>query len=310
MSELLPHVATDAAFERADPETDYAPALQVIVQRHGLGDVGPRFAAGSRPVFSVGDAVVKLYPAGDRDAFDNEVRVLEAVATRLPLATPEVQHTGTLDSWSYLVMSRVPGRPLREGHEGHPPDARLFRELGRATAALHRLEVDRTVGLARPDWPAWVETRRVACAAWHEGRGATDAWCARIDPYLARWVPTLGCGDRSLLHTEIMREHVFVQPQEGGLTLSGLIDFEPSWVGPVGYEFASVGLFTSEGEPGLFGAFLDGYGFSGDRERLAHQTMAWALLHRYAHLRWWLSRSTPRGPREGFDDLAREWFLG
>lgn len=305
MSEVLPHVATDAAFEQADPATDYGPALEVICERHGLGPVGPRFTAGSRPVFPSGDAVVKLYPAVDADAFDNETRVLNAVEGRLPLATPEVQQTGTIDTWSYLVMSRVPGLPLRDV-DGPVADASLFQTLGQATAELHGLDVD----LPGPDWPRWVETRQRGCAAWHRGRGASDEWCARIDPYLDAWVPTLPCEGRSLLHTELMREHVFVRPTDAGLTLSGLIDFEPSWVGPVGYEFASVGLFTSEGEPGLFGAFLDGYGFDGDRERLAHQTMAWALLHRYAHLRWWLSRSAPRGPRQGFADLAREWFLG
>ncbi|MFK7988204.1 MAG: phosphotransferase family protein [Sandaracinaceae bacterium] len=307
MTRLLPHITTDAEFESADAETDYGPALAVIVTRHGLAPAGPRFTSGSLPVFPLGDAVVKLYPTVDAAAFKTERGVLEAVAGRLPFATPEVRAAGALESWSYLVMSRVPGRSLREGFEGHDLDAALFRELGRGTAALHTLDVKSPTG---PDWPSWVEERQRGCATWHAERGASDLWCARIDPYLARWVPTLSLAGTSLLHTEIMREHVFVQPTDAGLALSGLIDFEPSWVGPVGYEFASVGLFTSEGEPGLFGAFLDGYGFEGDRERLAHQTMTWALLHRYARLSWWLSRSTPHGPRAGFDDLAREWFLG
>jgi hygromycin-B 7''-O-kinase len=46
-----------------------------------------------------------------------------------------------------------------------------------------------------------------------------------------------------LLHTEVIREHLVVNP--GTWTLSGLLDFEQAMTGDRVYEFAAAGLFVS-----------------------------------------------------------------
>lgn len=54
-----------------------------------------RFPDGSSPVYALGsDLVLKLYPPEDLDELRVEAAALRAVQGRLPIATPEVVHTG------------------------------------------------------------------------------------------------------------------------------------------------------------------------------------------------------------------------
>ena len=314
MGTLLPLAETDEAFAAIDPVTDYAGALRVVAERSGMdaSTTPARFEDGSVPVFALGDRVVKLYPPSCTQAYRNERAVLEHVDGTLPIATPRVEAAGALDGWHYLVMTRLQGRPLRECFDGVPTSdrARLASALGEAIGRMHAMD---TGALPRHDWPALLERRRRGAVERHLRAGLSETWLARIEPFLDTTVPELPVdGRHSLLHTEIMREHVFVEQRAGRFELSGLLDFEPSCVGPPEYELASVGLFLSEGDALLWSAFLDGLGLprAARGESLGRRCMAWALLHRYANLRWWLERQPPRSTRQSFDDLASEWFDG
>jgi hygromycin-B 7''-O-kinase len=112
-----------------------------------------------------------------------------------------------------------------------------------------------------------------------------------------------------LLHTEVMRDHTLVQRNADGWEVSGLFDFEPAMLGAPEYEFASVGIFLAGGEPAPFRAFLCGYGYAeADLEpELRRRIMAYALLHRYSNLKWYLE-TVPAESAITLDDLAAEWF--
>ena len=317
MSPLLPTPETDEAFYSVDPEIDYGPALERVAERAGLDPAAPpvRFEDGSVPVFALDGRVAKLYPPSCANAYTNERSILEHVAGALPVATPGVVAAGPLEAWNFIVMERLPGQPLRARFDDIPPGdrPRLFSEIGDAVRHLHALNTD---PLPRPDWPAIMKQQRAGCVARHRRLGLGDTWLVRIDPFLDATLSQSsdlpGDDHHVLLHTEVMREHLFVDERAGRFEVSGLLDFEPSRVGPAPYELPSVGLFLTEGDPTLWSAFLDGLGVPttqrGDEH--ARHSMAWALLHRYANLRWWLERLPARSPRRSFDDLAGEWFGG
>ncbi len=312
VTHLLPAPETDEAFHAVDRATDYAAALRVIAERVAIdASATPvRFEDGSLPVFSLAGRVVKLYPPSCEGSYQNERAVLEHVEGALPIMTPRVEAASALEQWHYIVMSRVPGRPLRAClHEVPSRErARLFSGLGEAIGRLHALA---TETLPSTDWATMVQRQRAGCVARHRRLGLDEAWLARIDPFLDAILPDLPVGGPyGLLHTEVMQEHVFVEKRAGRFEPSGLIDFEPSRVGPPGYELASVGLFLSEGDRVLFRAFLDGLGLAraDGGTALARRCMAWALLHRYANLHWWLRRLPARSARRSIDDLAGEWF--
>ena len=113
-----------------------------------------------------------------------------------------------------------------------------------------------------------------------------------------------------LLHTEVMRQHLLVtQGGDGRWRLSGLFDFEPAMHGAGEYEFASVGVFVSQGDRRFLRRVLTVYGYPAGELGLdlARRLLAWALLHRYSNLASWLRR-LPQPYRPTLDALADRWF--
>ena len=107
-----------------------------------------------------------------------------------------------------------------------------------------------------------------------------------------------------------MREHLLVEHAATGWRLSGLFDFEPAMVGAPEYEFASVGLFLSCGDPRLLRRVLLSYGYAESAldERLEHRLLAYGLLHRYSNLPWFLKRVPPPSHARALPDLASVWW--
>ncbi|MFK8001564.1 MAG: phosphotransferase family protein [Polyangiales bacterium] len=312
LKDLLPNPLSDEAFAKIDAETDYGPALHLVAERAGIHAAATpkRFADGSLPVFALGEYVVKLYPPSCAEEHHNERAVLEAVEGALSIGTPEVKAAGALDAWHYLVMTRLRGRPMRSCFDelSAADRTRLSTRLGEAILQLRAVDTPRFL---HEDWFTLLARRRAGCVEHHSKRGLAPVWLNRIAPFLDETLPSLMTAPpHSLLHTEVMREHVFVDLVAGRFALSGLVDFDPSRVGPPELELASAGLFFAEGDAAMWSAFLDGLGVPANERglALARRCMAWALLHKYANLHAWLERLPPRSARRSFDELALEWF--
>ncbi|WP_437681464.1 phosphotransferase [Sorangium sp. So ce131] len=314
MGEILPAASTPQevnAIQRDDARL--LPGVRAICARHGLlGRDIARFATGSLPVYAVGDTLVlKLYPPHAQGPFETESDVLALLAGRLPIPTPRLEATGALDGWGYVLMERLGGRSLAEAWPEVPPAARerLAEVVGECLAALHAIDPGE-VRAGRPDWAEFVRGQRERCVEQQRARGLGAAWLEQIPEFLgsvALEPPARG----ALLHTEVMREHLLVGPGAGGgLALSGLFDFEPAMVGAPEYEFASVGVFVSCGDAPLLRRLLCAYGYrEGELDRsLQRRFMAYALLHRYSNLRWYLERVPPRAGEDTLDDLAARFW--
>ncbi|HWN69067.1 MAG TPA: aminoglycoside 3'-phosphotransferase/choline kinase family protein [Haliangium sp.] len=295
------------------------PGVQVICARHGLaGQDVVRFAGGSLPVYAVGSArVLKLYPPYHRSDFETELDALALLAGRLPIPTPRVEATGGLDDWSYVLMERLHGRSLADAWPEFAPDERerLADELGECLAALHTPV--HAIGahgtrVPRPDWAGFVRRQRARCVEQQRARGLAPEWLEQIPAFLDALDPAaLAAPARdALLHTEVMREHLLVAPGDRGLALSGLFDFEPAMIGAREYEFASVGIFVACGDRAVLRRLLCAYGYRADALDLGLQRrfMAYALLHTYSNLRWYLERIPARASDRTLDDLAARWW--
>ena len=306
-SRSFPAVESEAAFEAVvSDESALRPGVDAIVERLGLlGHPVERMAGGSVPVYGVGpELVLKVFAPYEPEFFQTERAALKRLEGRLPIPTPRLLEAGEQDGWPFVLMSRLSGRLWSEVETSAEDGRRLARELGEAVAALHGLEPP-DAGPLRPDWESFVSTRRVETERRQRELGLADSWADQIDGFLA--AHPVGMEARVLLHTELMREHVLVDAVDGRLVITGLFDFEPSMVGEPDYELASVGLFVSRGEPGLLTRFLEGCGRRWDAE-LALQAMGWALLHRYAHLPWFLGRIPPAAGVETLEELALQWW--
>ena len=309
----LPHAHTEQDFDKLDLDApEFRIAVAGLTAKHGIRCDEPlRFNSGSLPVFAIGDElVVKLYPQVFLGEADHEAAWLGHLHARLPIKTPKLEARGDLDGWAYVIMSRLPGRLLSDAWEElkRADQHRLAEDLGHALAALHALESQNLPSTAK-SWPIFVGSQRAGCVARQRKLGLDEAWLQQIPDFLAE--VELGTSTPDVpLHTEVMREHLFVEEREGRAQLSGLFDFEPSMLGAAEYEFASVGLFFACGDASIFRRVLGAYGYQpGDLNReLQRRCMSWGLLHRYSHLPWYMRRIPPSNDIKTLDGLAALWW--
>ncbi len=308
MATTLPRASSIELFESI-PRDDERLVIgaRSACERHDVRGEVARFATGSLPVFAVGEAhVLKLFPDCYAHEADVEHDALRAVEERLPIPTPRVRARGVIDGWRYVLMERLRGRSLAEAWPEIPSARReaLAEEIGAAVMALHAIDVE-SVGplVPRPDWPAFIAAQRAQCLERQKARGLAPEWLEQIPAFLET-VPLAETPRPALLHTEIMREHLLVMPDGGRWTLSGLFDFEPAMIGDAEYECASVGIFVTCGDAQLLRRFIAGYG----RNLGARAFLAYALLHKYSSLRWYLERVPPPPGVATLTELADAWW--
>ncbi|MEV6489928.1 aminoglycoside phosphotransferase family protein, partial [Actinoplanes sp. NPDC051633] len=222
---------------------------------------------------------------------------------KLSIPTPGVHRTGEFEGWGYVLMDRLPGRALIETWDEVDRD-RLADRLGEAIVALHAIPPPAIDDWWPEDWAEFAEEQRDGCVMRHQALGLDDEWVARIEPFL----DSVDLGDDSpvLLHTEIMRVHLLTGAS-GEPT--GLIDFEPAMRGAPEYEYAAVGAYVSQGDPGFLRRVLIAAGYRPDEltADLRRRLMAWLLLHYYSNVAKYFEH-LPAPAEPTFESLADTWF--
>jgi hygromycin-B 7''-O-kinase len=288
-----------------------AAGVAMIAQRHGLaGAAVRRYDSGSVPVYALGERhVLKLFPPNQGAFAEVEAKVLAFLAGALPVATPELVAAEVIDGWHALLMTQLRGERLVDAWPLLSPAERdrLADDLGRSLAAMHALDAAALAPI-EPAWDEFIAAQTVSAVERQRRRGLDSHWLDQIEAFLSAWKPASG-STRHLLHTEVMREHLLVEPGNEGWQLSGLFDFEPAMLGDPAYEFASVGLFVACGDPRVLRRILLGCGYphASLTPALACRFMAHALLHRYSNLRWYLERLPPQGATT-LEQLAQRWW--
>jgi len=288
-----------------------AAGVAAICARHGLDGRQPiRYDSGSLPVYAIGTAhVLKLFPPHEGSHAAIEARTLAAVHGALSIPTPQLLAVDTVDGWHALLMSQLQGRRLVDAWPALSTAQRdrMADELGSAVAALHVID---TAPLAdfQPHWHEFVPTQRDSAVERQRARRLDAHWLERLPEFLQTWMPPVDAR-RSLLHTELMREHLLVDADATRCRLTGLFDFEPAMIGVPEYDFASFGLFVACGDGRFLRRTLLAYGYRPDQldSALQCRLMAHAMLHRYSNLRWYLERLPAQGATS-FEQLAARWW--
>ncbi|MBD3579882.1 MULTISPECIES: aminoglycoside phosphotransferase family protein [Streptomyces] len=304
---MLPVVETDEEWDAVVPdEAVMRPGAEDLCARLGLaGAALTRFADGSQPVYAVGpEHVLKLFPAAAAHDGVAEGRVLSYLQGRLPVPTPQVRSYGPYENgWQYVLMSRLPGENLARAWDRVPQAdrERIASETGEALAVLHSLDPPPLTDVLGPgDWGAFLDRRAAAAVAQQRDRGLPEEWLEQIPDFLAA-VPLRRAPRPSLLHTEVMQQHLMVDP--AGWRLTGLFDFEPAMIGDRAYDFVGVGVFVTRGDPKLLARLTAAYGHAFEPEVL----LAYTLLHVYSNLPWYM-RELGAPARRTLPALAEAWF--
>jgi hygromycin-B 7''-O-kinase len=304
---MLPAVRTDEEWQAVVwDEQVIRPAAEDLAGRLGLAGAGlRRYPDGSRPVYAAGDRrVLKLYPTVSAPDGVTEARVLEYLDGKLPVATPELLACGEYENgWRYVLMSQLPGTELAAAWPAisRAHQERAVSEAGELLAALHGLDPEPLGAVVGPaDWAAFLAGQCATAALRQREVELPEVWLSQVEGFLES-VPLAPGRERVLLHTEVIREHLLVNPGTG--TLSGLLDFETAMTGDRAYEFAAAGMFVPRGDPRLLSRLLTGYGRGFDPREL----LAYTLLHRHSNLPECLAQ-LPAPPEPTLDSLALTWF--
>ncbi len=178
----------------------------------------------------------------------------------------------------YLLMERLPGRPLTE--TPHAPYDRVLRQVGAHLAAAHALTADRYgyLGAHRPMTPqtSWVAAFEIMWSkmiddivgvGWYD-RGEARFLRGLLDRHLSlfdRPAPA------SLLHMDIWHQNILVD-DSGQVT--GIVDWDRALWGDPEIEFAVLD-YCGVSEP----AFWEGYGRERDASPAARVRQAFYLLY-------------------------------
>jgi aminoglycoside phosphotransferase (APT) family kinase protein len=274
--------------------------LTAIARRHGVTfeQLRPLPAGVANHVFLLGDDLVLRIPRAERFLSDlvKEAAVIP-VALDAGVGTPEVvafDDTCSAVDVPYMLLTRAPGADLAGLALTSADTDRVFREVGRELARLHRL-----TPATAPDLPAvpvdagpgdpWALTDRLLAGGWIDAGTARwlTGWFDRLSPYLPADPPLV------LVHGDVAPQNLLVSP--GTVRLTGIVDWgDAQWADPA-VDFAKVPL---NGVP----AMLDGYRQEAG-EGAATRAPAWEARVLWFHLTWALGRLADPVPRPG----ERHW---
>ena len=262
-------------------------ALRIIASRHGGGDVRP-CAGGSNVVAYLGtDRIIKLLAPQFAVELDRE-RIMLAACAEGGVVAPGIVGDGELEGWPYLVLSRLPGRPLDEVWPNLSRRARerLVEDLAHTLGRVHRL---RPEGLDT-DWSGFEAGLRATWNEKHRNRGPADSRADEAEGWRERALPQ---ESSVVLHADLTDDNALCD-EEGRLT--GLIDFADARWGPRGYEVAAPIILLTKDDFALGRRFCDA--LPGPRLQ-GEDIVMFCLLHQFSPV--------GRFPAGGLDELAERW---
>src|SRR5438067_4981626 len=141
MSFKLPIISDAADYSLHFNDDVWQQAAATICARHRIPcERLRRSSQGENVIFFVDEhSVIKIF-APFRENYSRETAALEFAQGKLSIKTPDLMHTGEIDGWSYLVMTRLPGQASREvwASVGQRNRLEIVSRLGLAISELHK----------------------------------------------------------------------------------------------------------------------------------------------------------------------------
>ena len=279
-----------------------------LCAEQGLAPVLSRIKQGSNILYKLEDGnVLKVFSPGEEDFCRNEALFLRNLQGKLPVETPVLLHSGIFETFPFIAMSKLQGRPLSDIWEqmDREQKRRICRETGRLLRVLHNLPLGSAEGCV-PKWLPFIREQREYLLENHINYGIKAGRLCEIFQFIRSGEPLEELVPPVVCHTEIMREHLFVDSLKGRVTLTGLLDFEPSMKAIPQYDLCSAGLFVTAGDRELFGDLLEAYRPEEPIDPMDVTRML--ILHRYSNLNWFIGMLPETMRNDDIETLGRYWF--
>jgi len=238
-------------------------------------------------------AVVKIYAPFCREdyAFEREIHVL--LEGTPALGAPRLVAHGVLESstkWPYVVLSFVPGEPIREVRDDID-DRNLLNiaeELGHRLRHLHAIPLSalRTLDVTRAGWQRYTQQQIArTTAALRRENALPDRVINRIPEFVSTVLVEQGAPDLVLVSGDVTEDHVMLQRCGNTWAISGLIDFADARVAPREYEWVALWFSALDRDVSSLKAFMKGYDPAQvPDEAFLRQAMAYTFLHEFGAL--------------------------
>lgn len=321
----LPEIKTwDAWGEIFLDVPTWAPLVREISRRAGLPcrTITAGYP-GSNAVFivNVADlgtrAVVKIYAplAAEDYAFEREIhQLLEQVPE---LGAPALLDHGVLSSetsWPYVVLSFVPGEPIRDVRDEIPDDdlLRIAADLGCRVRALHGVplyavtSLDPTVAgwerYVAQQVPRTVKALRRETELPHRLLNEIPAFVGDVLDRSGDLGGTMSDGGLVLVSGDITEDHVLLVEADLTWRISGLIDFADARVAPSGYEWVALWFGALDRDPAALEAFFQGYDDAVRLDLAFHRrALAYTFIHEFGALI--IAQTLPRRVQRQLQDM-------
>lgn len=307
MNPLLPPALTWSEYETLFKDSSFGlEAARAVLAREGLPAAPERVVAGTNLIFRAGDdRWLKIYAPLEAGARATESAMLDAVAGRLGVATPEIVSRGEIDGWDYLLLTHIDGVPFDKARASMSDRDRvaIAEELGAALRNLHGIDV---AGIApASDWASFLEERITGAPTRARAHGADERWEGLVAGWIDRHAPELRSMNTLVpLHADLHFDHLLVVERAGSWRVAGVIDFADARYGAAEYELVNPILWLFRGERDAIAAMLSAYGDPPlDRER-AGRLIAWTLVHEFFRFGYWFRDELADASVRSIDDVV------
>jgi hygromycin-B 7''-O-kinase len=308
----LPAITDINAYHRHFNDEVWRAVAGVICERHKIPYTTLRRSPhGENIIFLIDETfVIKIF-APFRENYARERAALEFTHGKLSISTPELVHTGEIEGWSYLVMTRLAGHASREIWEQQVPlrdRLEILTHLGGAMSELHAHAAPLQSPALGRDWPGFLERQAQAAVERQRACNANPEWLESLPAFINARLKLLPALSRQVfLHGDIHAGNLLLGERGGRWRIAGLIDFGDSLCGFHEYEFVAPGVLMAQGRSEEQRAMLLAYGY-GQAEldsTLRARLMLLTVLYECSDLRKYAQRFTPEAVNLTLDELER-----
>jgi hygromycin-B 7''-O-kinase len=314
MTRLELHAIRDAAAYRRHFDDDHLwqRIATNICARHHLAHTSLRRSTqGANIIFFVDERyILKIYAPFFRNEYSRECASLEFAYNKYSIKTPEIIHTGDIEGWSYIVMTRLAGHASRETWASVNRRDRLeiISRLGFAMREWHTLRPPLTQAPLNRDWQTFIEHQARTSVERQQACNANTEWLVSLPAYIAARLALLPVKFAPvLLHGDVHAGNLLLEERGGRWQIAGLIDFGDSFCGFHEYEFVAPGVLMVQGDGELQRAMLLAYGYTEAQLDidLRARLMLLTILYEWSDLRKYAERLAPEAVNLTLDELER-----
>jgi len=193
-------------------------------------------------------------------------------------------------AWPYVVLSFVPGEPIREVRDDIDDSSLLniAEELGRRLRHLHAIPLSTLSALdvTRAGWQRYTQQQIVrATAELRRESALPDRVINRVPAFVNTVLAEQGTPELVLVSGDVTEDHVMLQRCGNTWAISGLIDFADARVAPREYEWVALWFSALDRNTSSLEAFMKGYDPTQVMdEAFLRQAMAYTFLHEFGAL--------------------------